>query len=60
MRWTLMSRRTSAAEAYGEVVWFWRRGAGAKSVGCLAGDGGKKAVHREEREVSRKAIAQEK
>ena len=30
MRWTLMLRRTSAADAYGEVVWFWRPDAGVK------------------------------
>jgi hypothetical protein len=52
---------TSVAEAYGEVVWFWRRGAGVKSVGKRKhpkGDGGKRAVLRGEHEVSRKAIAQ--
>jgi hypothetical protein len=26
-----MARSTYAPEAYGEVVWFWRRGAGVKS-----------------------------
>jgi len=31
MRWTLNARETYAQEAYGEVVWFGRRGAGAKS-----------------------------
>jgi len=31
MRWTLRVRQTCAPEAYGEVVWFGRRGAGAKS-----------------------------
>jgi hypothetical protein len=30
MRWTLMARSTYAPEAYGEVVWFGRRGAGVK------------------------------
>ena len=30
MRWTRELRLTCAAEAYGEVVWFGRRGAGAK------------------------------
>ena len=30
MRWTLNARETYAPEAYGEVVWFGRRGAGAK------------------------------
>ena len=33
MRWTPRPRLTSVAEAYGEVVWFWRRGAGVKSAG---------------------------
>ena len=48
------------AEAYGEVVWFGRRGAGAKLRGKFssADDGGKRAVLRGEHEVSRKAIAQ--
>src|SRR5204862_1290424 len=52
--------QASVREAYGEVVWFGRRGAGAKFLGSklLRGDGGKKAVLREEHEVSRKAIAQ--
>src|SRR5215210_7982729 len=31
MRWTRELRLTCAARAYGEVVWFGRRGAGAKS-----------------------------
>ena len=66
MRWTLNARETYAQEAYGEVVWFGRRGAGVKSAVAhrsyriergLAGDGGKRAVLREEHEVSRKAIA---
>ncbi|MEH2552378.1 hypothetical protein V1283_009023 [Bradyrhizobium sp. AZCC 2262] len=47
-----------APEAYGEVVWFGRRGAGVKRAIRSAGDGGKRAVLREEHEVSRKAIAQ--
>ena len=67
MRWTLMARQTCAPDAYGEVVWFGRRGAGVKLAVAhrsyriergLAGDGGKRAVLREEHEVSRKAIAQ--
>jgi hypothetical protein len=33
MRWTPRPRLTSVAEAYGEVVWFWRGGAGVKSEG---------------------------
>src|SRR5829696_1553536 len=51
-------RKTYAQEAYGEVVWFGRRGAGAKRAIRSAGDGGKRAVLRGEHEVSRKAIAQ--
>ena len=67
MRWTRELRLTCVAQAYGEVVWFGRRGAGAKLAVAhrsyriergLAGDGGKRAVLREEHEVSRKAIAQ--
>jgi hypothetical protein len=30
MRWTRMAQLTLAPDADGEVVWFWRRGAGAK------------------------------
>src|SRR6266702_5170332 len=51
-------RKTYAPDAYGEVVWFGRRGAGVKRAIRSAGDGGKRAVLREEHEVSRKAIAQ--
>src|SRR5437899_8033138 len=58
MRWTRELRLTCAAQAYGEVVWFGRRGAGAKRAIGSAGDGGKRAVLRGEHEVSRKAIAQ--
>ena len=58
MRWTREPRLTCAACAYGEVVWFGRRGAGVKRAIRSAGDGGKRAVLREEHEVSRKAIAQ--
>src|SRR4029453_10476522 len=38
MRWTRELRLTCAAQAYGEVVWFGRRGAGAKLRGgfCAA------------------------
>jgi hypothetical protein len=47
------------AEAYGEVVWSWRRDAGAKLCGVFRGATvAKKPVHRGEHEVSRKAIAQ--
>src|SRR5213596_995288 len=52
--------QASVREAYGEVVWFGRRGAGVKRAIRSAGDGGKRAVLREEHEVSRKAIAQGK
>ena len=50
---------TNGTEADGEVVWFWRPDAGVKFLRSkfLRGDGGKKAGHREEREVSRKTIA---
>src|SRR3954470_18208302 len=58
MRWTQKARETHAPDAYGEVVWFRRRGAGAKLAIRSAGDGGKRAVLREEHEISRKAIAQ--
>ena len=58
MRWTWKARETHAPDAYGEVAWFGRRGAGAKLAIGSAGDGGKRAVLREEREVSRKATAQ--
>ena len=58
MRWTWKARETHAPDAYGEVAWFGRRGAGAKLAIRSAGDGGKRAVLREEREVSRKATAQ--
>ena len=58
MRWTWKARETHAPDAYGEVAWFGRRGAGAKLAIRSAGDGGKRAVLREEREVNRKATAQ--
>ena len=60
MRWTRNARETNAHDAYGEVVWSWRRGAGAKFLRnkFLGNDGGKRAVHRGEHEVSRKATAQ--
>src|SRR5215216_7458684 len=51
-------RKTYAPDAYGEVVWFGRRGAGVKRAIRSAGNGGKRAVLRGEHEVSRKAIAQ--
>ena len=58
MRWTQKARETHALDAYGEVAWFGRRGAGAKLAIRRASDGGKRAVLRGEHEVSRKAIAQ--
>src|SRR6185503_19528317 len=58
MRWTQVARETHAPDAYGEVAWFGRRGAGVKLAIRSASDGGKRAVLREEHEVSRKAIAQ--
>src|SRR5438874_12530465 len=62
MRWTLLFRRASADEwtkAYGEVVWSWRRDAGAKSAGSVPpATVAKEPAHRGEHEVSRKAIAQ--
>ena len=44
-------RKTSAAVAYGEIVWVRRPGAGVKFVRRLtprAGDGGKKAGHQDD------------
>src|SRR5438105_2373837 len=47
------------AEAYGEVVWSWRRDAGAKLAGSVPpATVAKKPAHRGERDISRKAIAQ--
>ena len=47
------------AKAYGEVVWSWRRDAGAKPCGIFRKvTVAKKPAHRGEHEVSRKAIAQ--
>jgi hypothetical protein len=45
-----MSRRTSAAEAYGEIVRVRRPGAGVKSIKAKADidDGDKKADHQDE------------
>src|SRR5215204_1246027 len=36
MRWTRELRLTGAARAYGEVVWFGRRGAGATLAGSVS------------------------
>jgi len=41
------------AKADGEVVWSWRRDAGAKSVEFSAGDGDNKPAHRGEHEGNR-------
>jgi hypothetical protein len=47
-------RKTNGARADGEVVWFWRLDAGAKSGGSFPrGDGGKKADHRGDHEGNR-------
>jgi len=50
MRWTPMLRLTSAAKAYGEIVWVRRPGAGVKLAEAKAyvDDGGKKAGHQDE------------
>ena len=48
---------TNGTEADGEVVWSWRPDAGVKLVERSASDGGNKAGHRGEREISRKTIA---
>ena len=52
-----IASRTNDAEAYGQVVSFWRPNAGVKSAIRSAGDGVNKPGHRGEREVSRKTIA---
>ena len=47
------------AEAYGQVVWSWRRDAGVKSAGAIPlATVTTSPLHRGEHEVSRKAIAQ--
>jgi hypothetical protein len=59
MRWTRKLRLTSVADADGEVVWSWRPDAGVKSCGAIRmATVARKPVHRGEREVSRKTIAQ--
>ena len=66
MRWTLWRQvRVIApdenAEAYGEVVWSWRRDAGAKLAGSIPpATVANKPAHRGELEVSRKTIARGK
>src|ERR1700738_4873272 len=49
-RWTRRLRLTSAAVAYGEIVWVRRPGAGVKLAEAKAyvDDGGKKAGHQDE------------
>src|ERR1700730_5702053 len=62
MRWTRRLRLTSAAEADGEVVWFWRRDAGVKFAGSkrfLRATVARKPVHRGERDISRKPLRRE-
>jgi len=51
-------RADENVEAYGEVAWFWRRDAGAKSAGCFSQMTVTKRAHRGDRDISRKAIAQ--
>src|SRR5207247_4901000 len=64
MRWTLwrqvrMIAPDENAKAYGEVVWSWRRDAGAKLAGSVPpATVTTSPLHRGEHEVSRKAIAQ--
>src|SRR5260221_12334727 len=59
MRWTRKLRLTSVADADGEVVWFRRPDAGVKPCGAIRmATVARKPVHRGEREVSRKTIAQ--
>src|SRR5882757_10941433 len=62
MRWTQKLRRTSAADADGEVVWFRRRDAGVKFVRSkrfLRATVARKPVHRGEHDVSRKPLRRE-
>ena len=63
MRWTRQRQAhlapDEALSAYGQVVWFWRRDAGAKSAGAIPpATVTTSPLHREEHEVSRKTIAQ--
>jgi hypothetical protein len=50
MRWTLMLRLTSAAKAYGEIVWVRRPVLASSRAEAKADvdDGGKKAGHQDE------------
>jgi hypothetical protein len=59
MRWTLWRRKTSGADADGEVVWSWRPDAGVKFAGSdLQATVAKEPGHRGEHEISVKTIAQ--
>jgi hypothetical protein len=51
--------KANGSAAYGEVVWSWRRDAGAKSAGSIPlMTVTTSPLHRGEHEVSRKAVAQ--
>ena len=39
----LWNVQTSGVDAYGKIVWSWRRKAGVKLANPFAGDGGKRA-----------------
>src|SRR5439155_20180897 len=55
---TAVSKAKGSA-AYGEVVWSWRRDAGAKLAGSVPpATVTTSPLHRGERDISRKAIAQ--
>jgi hypothetical protein len=60
MRWTRMRRKTSGANADGEVVWSWRPDADAKFLRSklLRDDGGKRARSPGRARINRKTIAQ--
>src|SRR5215204_309120 len=59
MRWTRRSKGECSA-AYGEIVWSWRRDAGAKLLRSklLRGDGDNKPAPPGRARISRKAVAQ--
>jgi hypothetical protein len=59
-RWTCRCRQTYGRDADGEVVWSWRRDAGAKLARThsrCAGDGGKRARSPGRSRIIRKTIA---
>jgi len=62
MRWTPWRQAfftpDENAKAYGEVVWSWRRDAGVKLAMFLQVTVTTSPLHRGERDISRKAIAQ--